>query len=1104
VSDEGDKQAVIDRLRAEIAFLRERIHSSERSPRPTDTPQSRNERLQEREADLQNQLLDLQESYFNLGQRHAKLLAEVAKAQEGQNRDGAAENENGTAHALERLKRSNSFAEAVEQVLLEYEKTIQSLETSLAQTRSSLSATESELLEKETKCAYTETVNRQLEARVQKMMEREASTEHYLTDLEAKLSGHTSGEEKNAALVLELRKEIARVRESEANCEDYISTLEERLAEADQDAELMQREIERLEHVVERQRSLGRLELLMQELDQTQQRPKTPDLPTADVVEQLLPDDGAAVAEEQVGAASVHGGDHVRDRLPSSPPRSDKTSEGEGDILPPSTPAPNAAYSVPSPAQTDFVVEKLETVTQELLDLRVEHETTINEFELLAAKYEEALRTISQLQEGVDETRHPTNKDVFTTPASTRPSSFLGGARVSELKEDTQFSSSRSLSLELFSAGESPNISEPSDADAHPPRTHVIGMPHAQLDTQPFLNEIAHLKRLQLEKDEAMSSLEGQYEQLREQHHAVLDEVEELKTEVSKAKMNGAIGAASPIIRRKSSQGVMMVDRAHRSFASLRNIATENLEDRPDVMQSFEINLNAAMHELYARSERVQELEAEITSIKKEMEAKMTIISGLTRERSSLKKTSPMDMSMMSSMRDQLLENENKIRVLQETQEVREKTLLAEIDELRALLDGVKAPLPAPAAEPAAAEVTNSHQQDHKILELQGELEKWKSRHQATVESMQASESKLLATIKEMEEALEAVQSRPPATLAAESDDEKYRALQKAAEATLEHERTRHQEIVMSLQQKVEEYASSIDAYARRVEDLEHTGNESRRDLEERLRMAESTEKELESHRALVSLLERRIADHEATIRAHEEELISAKEAHAHELEELQNSTTGLIEARLSEQTSAHQALISSLQGEVTEARDEMGRLLQGLAETLGAEVAAEKVQAQVQALVRQRADVNARLRALQEQTEKLQGEKRTMKATITELTTLNEASVKEIERLNEEYQKSSRLVEELEEQLTTNFDQHQIASNRLSLLESEHLHRFEELVTSKNQALADLEAAKEEITRLEVRSIDPVHKFFPPPPHTDEILPATGEAVQIANQRHF
>ncbi len=243
--EEGDKQAIIDRLKAEVAFLREQIRSAERGggERRILTAGERSERQNERENELQNQLLDTQENYNSLSQRHAKLIAEMAKARDNEASENQHLEDSLGDSATERLNRSNSFAQAVEQVVLEYEKTIQSLEQSLSSTRTTLSTTETSLLEKESKCAYTETINTQLQARLQKLMDREASTENYLHDLEAKLDGHTSGEEKNATIILELRKEIARVRENEANCEDYISTLEERLAEADQDAELMQRRL---------------------------------------------------------------------------------------------------------------------------------------------------------------------------------------------------------------------------------------------------------------------------------------------------------------------------------------------------------------------------------------------------------------------------------------------------------------------------------------------------------------------------------------------------------------------------------------------------------------------------------------------------------------------------------------------------------------------------------------------------------------------------------------------------------------------------------------------------------------------------------------------
>ena len=1071
ISDEADQRAVIDRLRAEIAFLRERIRGgADREGHSADGSPVRADRPHEREIELQNQLLDIQESYSALGRRHARLIAEMAKAQQPMSQAFFATDDHndgdGDRH-LARLQRTDSFAAAAEHVLLEYERTIQTLEASLSRTRSSLSATESDLLERETKCVYVETVNQQLEARLQKMMDREAGTEHYLRELETKLDGHSSGEEDQTAIVVELRKEMARIREIEAGCEDYISTLEERLAEADQDAELMQREIDRLEHVIERQRGIGKLDALMYELDHIRPAPSAVDPTTTPIVDRGSLGDGThprlpgghhtgrdVASEAETLVTSGQGSIVPRSTAPTAMPDPPETTAPSSAVItdrPGTAKSSGTARGQPalSSTRSDSMAEKLATVTQDLLDLQVEHESTRSECALLAAKYEDALRTVSQLQDAVDEARHPPSKDVFATPASTRPSSFLGDVTMADAKDGgggpTQPSSSRSLSSELYLAGESPNTSEPSDVEAVIKRGPSLVTSGPAFDHKPpaLMQELDRLKRSQREKDESIGQLTERYDRLQQEHQAILDEVEELKTEVSKAKMNsinnggGGTGTGTaPLIRRKSNQGVMMVDRAHRSFASLRNIATENLEDRPDVMQSFEINLNTALHELYARSERVQELEAEIATVKKEMETKMTIISGLTRERSSMKRSSPMDISVVSTMRDQLLQSENKIRVLQEMQAVREKTFVAEIEGLKAsLATAVKAPLPDTSTETDADEVDRFVQQEQRIADLQGELGTWEQRHRATVESMQASESKLLATIREMETVLDGLQ---PQDVTREFDED----------------------TISSLRRTISDYSRSVDNHAERVEELEQAHVVARRELDVHAKRAASKEAELQSNRELVTALERRLLEHQASIRTHGERLQATEASHAREMEELRQQADAELQRRLEQQALGHQDFIRSLQAEVTEARGEMGRLLQGIAVILKGETDTNRVIEHVQALADHRAEA-----------EQVQRENATLRATIAELSQLHEQSSREIDRLNEEYQKSSRIVEDLEEQLTANFDQHQATSNRLSVLEGARNLRLEELVTSKNQAVAELEAAKEEMARLEVSS---------------------------------
>ena len=1086
VSDESDKQALIERLKAEVAFLREQIRSTERSGsdrRGHTTTSERPERQNEREVELQNQLLDTQENYTALSQRHAKLISEMAKARDSELADGDAIEHTLGDNATERLKRSNSFAQAVEQVVLEYEKTIQSLEQSLSSTRSTLSSTETGLLEKETKCAYVETVNQQLQARLQKLIDRESSTEHYLHDLEAKLDGHTSGEEKNAAIVMELRKEIARVRENEASCEDYISTLEERLAEADQDAELMQREIDRLEHVVERQRSLGKLDNLLYELDHIQQGESGTETPTPvlngrrSAVEHSRQQSLASkkshhdVILEDVENESVNQ-DHAGRSATDGPIDNGEPIDVEESDEPLSVPS-ETKYSQQSPAQSKFVEDKLENVTQELFELKVEHEVTVNEFDLLSAKYEEALRTLAELQDAVDEARHSGPRDsIFSSASSvtTRPTSFLADARVNELKDAGQYSSSRSLSSELSSAGELPGTAELSDAETAIKKSESGDAAKRAAYDETIAAEVENLRKLASEKEQAQQELAEKYAKLEEHHNDTLDLVEELKSEVSKAKMNESSSprSSSPVIRRKSSQNVMMVDKAHRAFASLRNIATENFEGNPDVMAGFELNLNAAMHELHTRSERVQELEADITSVKKEMETKMTIISGLTRERSSLK-SSPMDMSLVSTMREQLLQAESQMRQLQATQAEREKDLTAEVENLRTTLAAytTATKIDDPSAEPAA----QKESQDKKIADLEAELGNWESKHQTALTTMGTSEKQLLETIAELERQVSAVGEQK------NGDDD----------------------LVSSLQKEIEEHKAAVASNATRVAELEQAHASTRELLDDATKARDISNTEVEGHKTLITRLEQQISEHESVVKAHQEGLGLLHSTHARELDQIKSNSLAEYDFRVAELTTKHQASTAALESDLSEARDELTKIATQVAFALGVDVSTEKLQERI-------TDLLADQKALGQEQQK-NGE---MEKTVIELSAINDTVMKELETVKSELsslllqtaegeklkaehvsvsdqltalkkemddlesknKKSSRLVEELEDQLASNFDQHQMTNNRLSTLQTERSAQVEEANANYVRAQHELNAIKEEYNALQVSII--------------------------------
>lgn len=1109
--EDGDSKALVERLRAEVSFLRDQIrssHGSDNNPRRANAaPNERSERQNERELELQNQLLDAQENYSALSQRHARLIAELARARENESEEMG---QNGDTSADDRLNRSNSFAQAVEQVVLEYEKTIQSLEQSLSSTRTTLSNTETSLLEKETKCAYVETINSQLQTRLQKLMDREASTENYLHDLEAKLDGHTNGEEKNATIITQLRQEIARVRVNEAACEDYISTLEERLAEADQDAELMQREVDRLEQVVERQRSLGKLDSLLHELDHVENgRPAEPETanngatrsgrfsdhsrsqsrvsrksqlrgPIPEEHDERAYDDDATDVDDNAESTDHLNDDHIAE--PCNKVEAEDMSNGT---------------DARSNAQSRFVADKLETVTQELVVLRVEHESTIQEFDQLQAKYEETLRSLAELRDAVDEARHPERSRVrdsilsTSTPPQTRPDSPMSDGRSIDGKHEPRSSLSRSLSSELSSAMESPATMDTSAADLGSEDDSATTKPAAssenlaqQAENEHLAAEVGRLRRLTEEKAAAEKALAEKFAELESTHNETLDMVEELKTEVSKARAVEATSprTSSPVIRRKSSQNLMIIDRAHRSFASLRNIATDNFENQPEVMQHFELNLNSAMHELHSRSERIQELEADIASVRKEMETKMTIISGLTRERSSLK-ASPRDMSMVANLRDQLERNDKQMSQMREAHETREKELRSELEKLRESLENARAPSATGAACDGAVDNGDDEERRKRIADLEGELAGWEEKHRLVLECTEKNEAGLRANIMKLEAEIAATRENHERSLSKAGSD---------GEESVRETEEKHQKLVGFLRTEIDEYKAIINSNATKIAELEAGYSAAKSQLEELTTTHERVTKELEDRGNLVATLEENLASHAEAARSLEDALKLAQETHAKEMSELRLREQKSYEEQAEVLMQEHNDAVHKLDEELARARDELTKTATQVAVGMNMDVSIELLSERIEKLLadqkllveeqRKAEEMKGHVTELTGSNEKMLGDIEAAKMSLTEmLSDTSEAVPSSVaEQLNAvksklvdlegRNKKNSRLVEELEEQLQNNFDEAQVTNNRLSTLQTERNAQLEEAISARAQLQSDLDSIREEHASLQAR----------------------------------
>ncbi len=1105
VADDGDKHAVIERLKAEVAFLRQQLRNAEDNERRTVAPQERTERQNEREIELQNQLLDVQEGYNALSQRHAKLISELAR--DSQQTPANGENgdvESAVGDSVERLKRSHSFAESVEQVVLEYEKTIQSLESSLSNTRTSLSTTESTLLERETKCAYVETVNSQLQTRIQKLLDRESSTETYLHELESKLDGQNSGEEQHAAIVQELRKEINRCRESEASCEEYISTLEERLAEADQDMELMQREIDRLEHVVDRQRSLGKLDTLLHELDNIQgkKEEETQDQVKSDIappgayqprkrgmsldvlteaVETAIPESDEGLAEpipEEVegeiedAELTTKQGDSDLKVLESATSRLESLENG------------HAQSGSSSPTQMRVVSDKLETVSQELFDLRIQHENTVNDYETLEAKYEEALRAMAELrQDAADEARHANTRNHVPTTTS-RPVSFLEDIKAPASKTGTQHSFSQSLSSELSLAGEP--VTSQDSYNANTPQTTV----DSQDGTVPNgTHDDDNMRRLLLDHQESVNLMKQKYTELQAEHEDTLSLIESLKAELQRSKSTSppTTPGFNSALRRKTSQSIMSnIDRAHRSFSGLRSLATEEFSSRPDTMQNFDLHLDGAMHELHVRMERIQQLEAENQSVKKEMEMKSTIISGLTRERSSLQGASPVDRGLVNQLRDQVVQQENTLSQMREAHDMREKVLLEEIEELKGILKTQE--------EAAKAQDAHVEEQEKKITSLEGELTQWQGKHQNAIESLQSSEKQLQSTLAELNGALATID-----TMRSENGTSREVTDKEMAATQLESDRAEQTEVVEELRRKIEEHESTSATHLAKIASLEklHEAQKGATD-------SASTSTEMDVRQTRITELEQEIESHKSLADSHKKELESWQASHKQELEELETRTKaaaqGEHELRIAEQNSQHEEAMMALRTEISESRDELAKLLGMVSNLIQSDVTSDNLADQIQDILTQKqhfSDKYAELMGtnedLRKQIEARQGDDSRVEelnkavsdkdgkvnelallvATLEDTLLQRDEQIKKKEALAAEAlaekQKSARLVEELEEQITNSFDQH---NNRLSVIQQERDQALEDAKAKIVTYEKDIETYRVRIEQLEVSSL--------------------------------
>lgn len=1071
-AEDGDKQQVIDRLRSEVAFLRDQIKHNERAERKSNSVKDRSSgRNGDKENELQNQLLDVQENYSALSMRHAKLISEIAKSKG----DTGVKAIPALKHAmenssLERLNRSNNFAEAVEHVVLEYEKTIQSLESSLSNSRSSLSTSESSLLEREAKLVYMEAVTQQLQARVQKAMDREANSESYLRDLESKLEGSNTGEEKQLLIIQELRKELVRLRESESSAEEYISTLEERLAEAEQDTDIMQREIRRLEHVVERQRTVGKMDNILTELDNI----RKDEIPSGHNIvarHDLMTEDSFHDRLVATTSASHPNGEILPDAAEAEwksfgPMEGDDETgpQDDLDVQHQTTKAQEkiaraGGHRIQSQAQARAIADKLETVTMELFDLRVEHENTVGELDDVARKYQIALSTLADLQDAVDEAR-------------TRPGSFLGQQSLHSARQDGHRLSLHMLSSQLSSLGDAPTLVGESEIASVSERDLVS----PNKDRESLADAVRRLKRANAEKDINMAELTENYSQLQDQHKDTLNYIEELKEELTKSQAMER-QSASPTVTHRASQLSPSKTRESQVFASLREVAVDNLQGKPQAVHAFEANINAAVAEAKIRSDRVTALESELISMRKELDVKNTMISGLTRERS-VRPAPAMDISMVSTMRGHLSMSQQQLQALHESSSEREAGLLGEIQLLKTALasnifNGDISNTTLDNAENEEVKAPSEARQKQ-IVALQTQISGWEATHLTALDLRMTHERQLLDTIKGLDTSLSNAENL-------HGEQQKATALRGAMMESpnidFEAEKTKHLNQVNALQREIDGYRTTADAHASKLEHLENSYSQIIKEVQEDAKSRELTESELRTHRDLVSNLEHQIDQQKSLATFHQSGIKSLQESHSRELDEFKmtvDAQQAESDKKLTQAMSRHQASTSALQEELTKAHMELAELMQNVSVALDEDLEGPALQTRLRSLADERKNLvtqhNVTNEALKSAQKEMQSAKTItidLKAKVQELTLLNEETLRQLEKSGEKENRSSHLVQELEDQLHHSFHENQTVNNRLSTQQSKHVGSEKEL-----------EEHRSKISQLEVCFFTITHKY--------------------------
>ncbi|KAG9128525.1 hypothetical protein FRC07_005892 [Ceratobasidium sp. 392] len=322
------------------------------------------------------------------------------------------------------------YEDIVAPVIEEYEKQLSHAETQIALQKTAVRHTENELADKEQELEevlkrsnQADTYIEELRVRLSKAADQERSRESYVRDLEQQVKVFTESTTSSDGVLLELQKELARYKENEGTSAHYISEMETRLSRYDEDIDSLRRDMSKLEHELsesrERCRTMDSLVQTLRAEREAERKDRDEWVKTLEARERKVEDLETRMSEVERERASLAA---ERERLGGvvgnvEKARKSLEQEGVNGTTGTDTPFMTPAAEIPSAGfvfrtgsdgnQHQQVGDKLVNSTNqaEMEELRRQHATTLEELNAVNARYQDALRDISDLYAQINEAK---------------------------------------------------------------------------------------------------------------------------------------------------------------------------------------------------------------------------------------------------------------------------------------------------------------------------------------------------------------------------------------------------------------------------------------------------------------------------------------------------------------------------------------------------------------------------------------------------------------------------------------------------------------------------------------------------------------------------